>query len=1098
MGRIRSMARPDIAGVLSGLKDFQRRSVDYVFRRMYLDAEPATRFLVADEVGLGKTLVARGIIAKVIDRLWDEKKSINVVYICSNSDIARQNIQRLNVFEDTESVLPTRLTLMPSQTRKLRGNKLNFISFTPGTSFDLKNRTGWMPERVLLYWLLKPIWGFGGLVSPKNVFQATAKPESFRELIARFDPSAIDPRLNAEFRKALKDDNRLCLEEGRPTLKRRFDAACRAIPRTRRWGSFPQDFRREVGALIGELRALLAATCIRSLGPDLIILDEFQRFKNLLEGDDEAGALATKLFEWKEARVLLLSATPYKMYTNTHDDDDHYRDFLSTIRFLLQEEQAFARLDHLLKEYRRQLYRLAEDQSCSGLVEVKRELEACLRGFMVRTERLAASADRNGMLTERSQTTPISDSDLKAYLGLYEIIRWLDEDKGDDRIGSQMELWKSAPYLLNFMERDDYKLKRTLRDAKDDVRKGTLRARGLAGSVSLASDTLLDWRLVDTYGRLDPKNARLRSLIDEVLGDAGCEPWKLLWVPPSAPYHRLMGPFANPTLGRFTKRLIFSNWRVVPKAISTILSYEVERRMFDSLTDPERRYSNPMTRKSRLIEFARSQGRLTGMPVLGLIYPCMVFATDCDPMRLGAPWFARGALPSTEELLAVVKDRLASELSGMREAARPSDLPDHDWYWAAPILLDARRYPEATGDWFDQTALASEWKGEKENNPDEAEDTAWEDHVERARQVAGGLHDLGRPPDDLLDILAELAVAGPATVALRAFSRVFDDPRSIRDGRARSLAGSVGWSVRRLFKVPEVTSMIRGMSPGGEEIYWRQILRYCLEGCLQSVLDEHVHLLHEAENLTGKEDGDKAERFAAIMRVVIGLRASQPHIDEIATEDGRVRIEQRPMRARFALLFGESRSEEEGVRQRRENLRAAFNSPFYPFVLATTSVGQEGLDFHHYCHAVVHWNLPSNPVDLEQREGRVHRYKGHAVRKNVVARNFRVVGQGESTDPWKAMFDAAHATREQGSDLVPYWIYPLEGGAFIERHVPLLPFSKDRQILPELRRALTLYRMVFGQPRQDDLIEYLTLRLPAEVLARDLPDLSIDLIPPQA
>src|SRR3546814_9477258 len=34
-------------------------------------------------------------------------------------------------------------------------------------------------------------------------------------------------------------------------------------------------------------------------------------------------------------------------------------------------------------------------------------------------------------------------------------------------------------------------------------------------------------------------------------------------------------------------------------------------------------------------------------------------------------------------------------------------------------------------------------------------------------------------------------------------------------------------------------------------------------------------------------------------------------------------------------------------------------------------------DFHPYCYRVYHWNLPSNPVDLEQREGRVHRYKGH-------------------------------------------------------------------------------------------------------------------------
>lgn len=49
------------------------------------------------------------------------------------------------------------------------------------------------------------------------------------------------------------------------------------------------------------------------------------------------------------------------------------------------------------------------------------------------------------------------------------------------------------------------------------------------------------------------------------------------------------------------------------------------------------------------------------------------------------------------------------------------------------------------------------------------------------------------------------------------------------------------------------------------------------------------------------------------------------------------------------------------------------------------SRSEEGLDFHRYCHAVVHWNLPSNPIDLEQREGRVHRYKGHAVRKNVAS-----------------------------------------------------------------------------------------------------------------
>ena len=103
-------------------------------------------------------------------------------------------------------------------------------------------------------------------------------------------------------------------------------------------------------------------------------------------------------------------------------------------------------------------------------------------------------------------------------------------------------------------------------------------------------------------------------------------------------------------------------------------------------------------------------------------------------------------------------------------------------------------------------------------------------------------------------------------------------------------------------------------------------------------------------------------------------------------DNGQVGFEQQGMRGRFALRF-QSEENDTGRATRPEQVREAFNSPFWPFVLATTSVGQEGLDFHHYCHAVVHWNLPANPVDLEQREGRVHRYKGHAIRKNV-ARSF--------------------------------------------------------------------------------------------------------------
>jgi hypothetical protein len=165
-------------------------------------------------------------------------------------------------------------------------------------------------------------------------------------------------------------------------------------------------------------------------------------------------------------------------------------------------------------------------------------------------------------------------------------------------------------------------------------------------------------------------------------------------------------------------------------------------------------------------------------------------------------------------------------------------------------------------------------------------------------------------------------------------------------------------------------------------------------------------------------------------------------------------------------------------------------------VLATTSVGQEGLDFHPYCHAVVHWNLPTNPVDLEQREGRVHRYKGHAVRKNVAQQYSAEVIAGETPDAWDELFKLAHARRPRGSaDIVPYWVFAPEGGARIERHVLALPSSREHEQVHRLLRSLTLYRMVFGQPRQEDMLRFLTERFPAEELHELLAATQIRLSP---
>lgn len=182
----------------------------------------------------------------------------------------------------------------------------------------------------------------------------------------------------------------------------------------------------------------------------------------------------------------------------------------------------------------------------------------------------------------------------------------------------------------------------------------------------------------------------------------------------------------------------------------------------------------------------------------------------------------------------------------------------------------------------------------------------------------------------------------------------------------------------------------------------------------------------------------------------------------------------------YAVALSNQRaSDEQGVGRTR-NVRDAFNSPFWPFMLNSTSIGQEGLDFHWYCSRVVHWNLPSNPIDLEQREGRVNRYKSLVVRRRVAEFCGDTSVRSGLGDNWDGWFEHAKSAKGQGgdsriSDLVPYWHMP-SGTARIERLVPFLPMSREAKRLDEVLRILSLYRLAFGQPRQQELLENLLHR----------------------
>lgn len=1038
------------ARTLATLKDFQRDTVEHVFNRLWLADDAVKKFLVADEVGLGKTMVAKGLIAKTVEHLWESDKRIDVVYICSNNQIARQNLSRLNVVGGAEHLHADRLTLLPKVIRNFRNQRINFVSFTPGTSFHDGTATGKAPERVLLYWMLDR--ALGGQVRAetskiwKQFFRVNSGMKGFESDLSWFDADALDDGLCAEFGVELAkpaDNGITLLDEV---------ANCAAEFRGLR-GDPASVLHERRNRLISRLRRVSASVSVAHLEPDLVILDEFQRFKDLLDAGGPGARMLQQMMDGPDARTLMLSATPYKMYTlpDEPEGDDHYRDFTRTVRFLAGDERAHV-VERELRAMRETLLS-GGDHAHARAARDRVELE--LRRVMSRTERLASTPDRDGMLVERPLPGAKLDAeDLRSWRTFDDVARQIDRH-------DVFEYWRSTPYPLNLMDRGSYQVRTKFQAAAERHDPGLL-------ATLRSGRGMLDWDDIRRYQQVDPGNAKLRGLTNDVI-DRGA--WKLAWLPPSLPYYETAGAYADPQLKDFTKRLIFSAWAVVPKAVAVMLSYDAERRAIQAAGYSDRQYDDRPIAPP--LQFRMSGDRPAGMPALALIYPGLVLARLGDPLEVART--TEASLPlSRTALFGAVRDRVRKALTRLPEGAPRIGTPDQRWYWAAPFLMDRRI---AAGE---NTPFLSRMRG-------------WDGHDEQDQESRLGTHlraadgvkelKLGPRPDDLADVLTAMAIGSPGVCALRALSRVTGGSEALVNPDVRDAAYRIGQGLRSLFNKPEIIALLRS---GEDESYWRAVIDHTVDGCLQSVLDEYVHVLVESEGLQDADPLKRAETLAQTITEALATRAATNTVEQVEVTDSEIRLNEHRMSSHFAARYGRAQSDDKAA-MRESTIRTAYNSPFRPFVLASTSVGQEGLDFHTYSHAIVHWNLPGNPVDLEQREGRVHRYKGHAVRKNVAADHGHAALNGDA-DPWEALFQAAQAGVGESSNIKPYWIYTRPDGAVIERYVPALPLSREAQQYRRLLRTVGAYRLVIGQPRQDDLVRY---------VGGDVDWLRIDLTPPR-
>ena len=1101
---------------LEQLKDFQLKTVEAAYKRLYETGE--SRYLVADEVGLGKTIVAKGLIAKIMQSYLDSgrNKQFRVIYICSNQALAKQNLIKLNIFKDDDFIDTEHSRLIFYALRPESNEQFSLSSLTPSTSFKLIGGVGRRDERKLIFTILSHFRVYRKNKRYNRLKLFLMRPvrgsiQDWYEEVDRYvdrNKSKIRHEVFNQFKRKIAKDvlpyksySYVYKELG---LKRETTLKTAII---KYLDIISEDNYRDYHGylqLISLLRKILADICIDFLKADLFILDEFQRFSDLVKTQEdrsswsEATGIAHRIFQIEGAKVLLLSATPFKPYTTKLEEIsevNHFSEFQTVLSFLLRDNQMM----NDFSEYRKAFFdiiRRPESLQAGIIPDAKTNLENLYRKVISRTERLIVSDDKNTLIRQKHSNydtkcpIKIEKQDIDDFIIADSLIQALEQINGRS-IRSIQDFVVSSPYPFSFL--DGYMVKKMLRYDKSNLT--------IQEAVRKSAEGWVDWDAIQNYRALkDIPNAKLRYLMSEVF-DTGL--WKQLWLAPSLPYYKLRGAFYGSENN--SKILLFSKWVMVPKMVAALLSYRAERLTIGEKStlgkdEPERVYIPPMGPKKRqplrptkILALQMKEGKPGKMTAFTLLYPSITLSELYHPVN--------NVAPSLKKELNGLLDEIKNKINIKIEQA---DLKKYcsinrktaNWYWVAPLLLDRHFNREETLKWLKNVNKynSSFLQSYRTSQDDEEETVAGATfyHFNELKSVFDNPStvELGQMPDDLAEVLSEMVLGSPAICASRTLSFFFpNDSPAVLYTKSLDIASKF----HSLFDKPvsiaviQLTSMSKKKHDEAiSQVYWHDVLRYCMDGCLQAVLDEFGHLIYS--------DHKEIEDFVMRLGNSININTSTVKVD---SADSFLKGETKMMRCHFAVDFGNQNMEREEGQKRIISVLDNFNSPFRPFVLASTSIGQEGLDFHYYCRKLAHWNLPSNPIDLEQREGRINRFKGLVIRQNIAKKYSSFINTVKG-DIWEELFRIAREKEGEGvnykSHLVPFW--HVEGdGIFIDRIVLSLPYSKEAIRLNQIMATLTFYRLTFGQPRQEELVETLFKNTDPELLKQIRENLMIDLSP---
>lgn len=244
------------------------------------------------------------------------------------------------------------------------------------------------------------------------------------------------------------------------------------------------------------------------------------------------------------------------------------------------------------------------------------------------------------------------------------------------------------------------------------------------------------------------------------------------------------------------------------------------------------------------------------------------------------------------------------------------------------------------------------------------------------------------------------------------------------------------------------------------------ILQYSEDGCLKDVLDEYIFCRCPEEN----------EEFPFFG--VVGNKELFDLNYSVTAKLGNCSVPYK-FKTNFAFSHNSEKKNSQDENDSLENKINRFNSPFLPFRFVSTSIGQEGFDFHLYCRRIVHWSLDENAVHFEQKEGRINRFHCYANRLQAVD-IYKKRGQNSEKASWDDIYSYLRKDKTSifgknidSYGLVPDFLFPdnniteKNNDLGLVREFYYYPFSYEDMHIETVLQNVGYYRALLGSYGDD-------------------------------